>query len=66
MTRMIQEAALDDRFYTQMNRLEGAINNLSVIMEQMHAPGSMSKPTATQKLSLRHALADLKKISDAA
>jgi hypothetical protein len=66
MTRLIQEAALDDRFNTQMNRLEGAINNLRVIIEQMHQPGASSPPTATQKLSLRHALADLKKVSDAA
>lgn len=63
---MIQEAALDERFYTQMNRLEGAINNLRVIVEQMHLPSSTSKPTPTQKLSLKHALEDLKKIADSA
>ena len=64
MANLIKEAQLDDRFSTQMNRLEGAANTLRVIVEEMQAPGGIIRVVNTQKMALRHVLEDLKAIYD--
>lgn len=64
MTKLIQEAQLDDRFNAQLKKVQGAIDALHLIIDQMKEPGSMTKPTATQRMQLRYAAEDLKKLHE--
>ena len=61
---VLAEAALDARFSTQMDRVQGAINNLRVIVNAMLEPQSSSTPVAWQKAALEMASKDLKEIHD--
>lgn len=62
--RLIQEAELDDRFSTQLKKVQNAISQLDDILDAMQAPGSMQKPTATQRMQLRYAAEDLKRLHE--
>ncbi len=64
MSRLIQEAELDDRFNTQMKKVQDAISRLGEIIDQMTAPASMHKPTGTQRMQLRYAAEDLKRLHE--
>ena len=59
-TKLIQEADLDDRFNTQMRKVQDAIHQLLGIVDQMTAKGSMTKPVPSQKMALKHAAEDFK------
>ncbi len=60
----LNESALDTRFNTQLDRVQGAINNLRVIVDAMLEPQSSSTPVAWQKVALVMASKDLKEIYD--
>lgn len=62
MGKLIQEAALDDRFNTQMKKIQDGIDKLGDVLKEMTGPGSMHKPTATQRAQLRYAKEDLEKL----
>lgn len=62
MTRLIQEAELDDRFNAQMKKVQDAIGKLNDIVDDMKKPGSMTKPVASQKTQVRLAADDLKRL----
>ena len=66
MGKLLKEAALDDRFNAQMNKVEGAINSLRDIILQMQSPDSMTKLTSSQRMQLKHATEDLKRLFEAA
>jgi Skp family chaperone for outer membrane proteins len=62
MTKLIQEAALDDRFNAQMKKIQDALDRLNDIVAEMQKPGSMTKPTATQQMQVKYAAQDLKEL----
>jgi hypothetical protein len=62
MARLIQEADIDNRFNVQMKKVQDAIDALNDIVDDMTKPGSMSKPTQSQKSQVRYAAEDLKKL----
>lgn len=64
MTKLIQEADVDERFNTQMKKVQDAISKLSDIVSDMKKPGSMTKPTATQRMQVRYAAEDLKALHE--
>lgn len=64
--RLVQEAALDDAFNTQLKKVQDAIDKLGDIVEKMQEPGSMTKPTRTQQAQLRYAAEDLQRLHEKA
>lgn len=64
MSRLLQEATLDEKFNNEMRKIQGAIDNLQVILDQMKDPSAMSKPTPIQRMQLRYAAEDLKKLHE--
>ena len=66
MGKLLKEAALDDRFNTQLKKIQDAIDKLTDVVTDMKKPGSNSAPTATQKMQLKYAAEDLKSLLDRA
>ena len=66
MAKLLKEAAIDDRFNVQMKKVQDAVSKLNDILADSKAPGSMTKLVATQKMMLRHAAEDFKRLHDAA
>jgi hypothetical protein len=64
MGKLLQEAALDDRFTVQMKKIEDAIDKLRDVVGEMTKPGGMTKPVSSQKMAIRHAAEDLKRLHD--
>jgi hypothetical protein len=64
MGNLLKEAALDDRFNVQMKKIEDAIGKLRDITSEMTKPGGMTKPVSSQKMAIRHAAEDLKRLHD--
>lgn len=64
MAKLLKEAALDDRFNVQMKKAQGALDVLTDIIEEMNKPGSMTKATSGQKMQLKHAAEDFKRLHD--
>jgi hypothetical protein len=63
MGKLIQEAEVDDRFNTQMKKVQDAASKLDDIIDEMKRPGSMTKPVASQKTALRNAAKDFERLS---
>jgi hypothetical protein len=61
---LLAEAAIDDKFNVQMKKVQDAVGKLRDILADMKAGGSMTKLTNTQKMQLRHAAEDFKKLHD--
>jgi len=66
MGKLLKEAAIDDQFNAQMKKAQDAIGKLQDIVKTMKDGGAMTKMTSTQKMQLRHAAEDFKKLHDAA
>lgn len=66
MNRLIQEADADDRFNSQLKKVQSAILVLDELIAEMKRPGSLKQPTRTQVTQLKHAAEDLKKLYDKA
>lgn len=64
--KMLQEASLDEEFNTQMKKVQDAVMKVARIVEKMQQASSAVKLTATQKMQLRHAAEDFKKLSEKA
>jgi len=62
MSKLIQEAALDDAFNVQMKKIQDAVSKLDGIIDQMQAPGSMHHLVQTQRMALRHGAEDLQRL----
>lgn len=62
MTRLIQEAEIDNHFNTQMKKIQDAIGALNSIVDDMKKPGSMTKPMHSHKAQVRYAADDLKRL----
>ncbi len=62
MSKLIQEATLDDAFNAQMKKVQDAVRKLDDVIDEMKKPGSMTKPTKTQLMQLRYAAEDLKRL----
>jgi len=57
--KLIQEAALDDQFNTQLGKIQEAVSKLNHIVATMTAPGSSTKPVKSQGNALRQVARDL-------
>jgi hypothetical protein len=64
MRNLLKEAALDDRFNTQMKKIEDAIDKLRAVLGDMDKSGGITKPVSSQKMAIRHASEDLKRLHD--
>jgi hypothetical protein len=58
--KLIQEAALDDKFNTQLGKIQDAISKLNDIVASMTAPNSVSKPVRSQAFAIKVVADDLK------
>jgi hypothetical protein len=65
MGKLLKEAAIDDRFNTQMKKVQDALDKLRDIVDESRA-NAMAYLTNTQKMQLRHAAEDFKKLHDKA
>jgi hypothetical protein len=61
--KLIQEAALDDKFNTQLGKIQDAISKLNDIVVTMTAPGSQSKPVRSQAFAVKVIADDLKDLA---
>lgn len=61
---LIQEAEIDDQFRAQVGKIQDAISKLNDIVGKMNGEGSMHKVTATQRMQLRYAAENLKKLHE--
>lgn len=61
MGKLLKEAALDDRFNTQMKKVQDAIDKLRDIVEASR-DNAMAYMTDTQKMQLKHAAEDFKSL----
>lgn len=65
MGKLLREAAIDDRFNTQMRKVQDAIDKLREIVKESKAD-RMTHLITSQKLALRLAAEDFKKLHDEA
>lgn len=63
MGKLLREAAIDDRFNVQMRKVQDAIDKLREIVADSKKD-RMSHLITSQKLALRHAAEDFKKLHD--
>ena len=60
MTRLIQEAQIDDRFNAELKKIQSAISNLADIIVGLNK----DRAVASQKTQLRLAAQDLQTLHD--
>jgi Mg2+ and Co2+ transporter CorA len=64
MKYLIDQAAIDDRFNAQMMKVQTALDKITDVIDDMYKPGSMSRATPGQKMQLKHAADDFKRLHD--
>jgi hypothetical protein len=62
MAKLIKEAEADDRFNTQMKKVQDAVSKLDDLIGSMQGAGSMTKMTSTQKIQLKYVAEDFKRL----
>ena len=65
MGKLLKEAAIDERFNVQIRKVQDAIDKLREIVKDSKSD-RMTRLVTSQRLALRHAAEDFKKLHDEA